>query len=519
MNFLRTYWPALIITLTALIIGISVYQDYGLSFDEESQRGIGNIFYEYANGRYPGFDDFELKDHGPGFEWPLMLVENLGNINDYRDIFLMRHLFTFIVFVLCMFSGYVLVYSLFKNKWIASIALIALLFHPRMFAHAFFNPKDIPAMSMFLLTLAISRWAFEKKKLLPFLILGIVCGYSTCVRLMNIVIFFPFALFFLADMIQAARNKENIWKILSAGGLLFAGFIITLIVTWPALWKDTIHSFYDVYKSYAFFDKWNYDVLFEGEKIIASDLPWYYISKWMFISTPELWIFLGVIGAIIFVVRFVLRPSCYITNTPQRNLLLAFMCFLLPIIIIIALGSIVYDGWRHMYFIYPPFVIMMAYGLYTLAKKRFKWILYSLCIIQVAMTSAFMIKAHPFQQVYFNNFVSHEEDHLMEQYELDYWGASSLKMLEWIADNDKSYNIVINSNALFPVYENLKFLPEVARSRIRVDGNIDNVNYYVEFFRTYPYKPIEELNPEGKDISIYERRVLGSPIYRIVKLR
>jgi hypothetical protein len=47
-------------------------------------------------------------NHGAGFELLLLLVEKSLKLKDTRDIYLMRHIFTHIFFLLCAFSGYVL---------------------------------------------------------------------------------------------------------------------------------------------------------------------------------------------------------------------------------------------------------------------------------------------------------------------------------------------------------------------------------------------------------------------------
>lgn len=515
-KYLFTHWPAIITTIIAIITGLLIYKDYGLSWDEESQRWIGLIFHDYAKGQYPDFQNFDLKDHGPGFEWILIFIEKAFKITNFRDIFLMRHLVTYIIFVLCMFSGYVLAYSLFKNRWIALFVLTALLFNPRLFAHSFFNPKDIPGMSMFLLSIATARWAFAKNKILPYLILGLICGYSACVRLMNIVVLIPFALFFIMDIIEAFRQKGNPFRVIIFGVVLVSGFAFTLIVSWPALWENPLTGFAHVYNSYKHFN-WPGYMLFNKVSLFSFDLPWSYIPTWMFLTIPEMWLLLAIIGMVLFAANFTYAPFKYLYNSTARNYLLAFICFLLPLVIIIKLNSVLYDGWRHMYFIYPPFIILAAYGLNELLKNRPKWILWSLCALQMLLVGRFIIKSHPYQQVYFNSFIGDWDNNIMHHYELDYWGASVKQAYEWIAEHDDRDVIVTNNNEwIFPIVTNYNFLPENIKQRFSLSFDKNEWDYVIEVFRTKPYNLPNDEFPDAE--IVYEARVLGSPIYRIVKI-
>ncbi|MCB9065933.1 MAG: glycosyltransferase family 39 protein [Chitinophagales bacterium] len=515
-NTLKTHWLGTLVLITAIVIGTQIYPDYGISYDEPSQRLIGQTTYDYATGHYKDFDKFAEKDHGTGFEWILMSLEKSLNITEYRDIYLMRHLVTHLFFLLCMFSGYVLVYRLFKSKWLATLAYIALVFQPRLFAHSFFNPKDIPATSVFLLTLLAAAYAFQKKKTLPFLILGLLIGYGACIRLTNLVILIPIALFFLIDLISTIRSKTETKHIFLNGSVLFASLCVSMYVTWPTLWGDPINNFIDMYRSNANF-RWVDQMKFDGKLVLSTELPWYYIPKWFAISTPELWLLTGGVGILIFIIRFVKSPNKYLGNALERNILLSLICFVLPVVVIISLKSVLYDGWRHMYFIYPPFIILSMYGLNELLKRRFRLVVVGLCVLQLALIAGFMIKYHPFQQVYFNTYVSHDEDYLMEHYELDYWASCHYNALIWAAENIDEHPILINRNNA-SLIENMKFVPQKVRSRFTESRDLNEIKYYIQFYRTYPYTFPDNPEMPGGQI-IHEKRVLGSPIYRIVKLR
>jgi len=515
--YFREYWPGLLILTFSLFIGFMVYQDYGMSMDEDSQRMTAFAAYDYAKGTNPDYLNWELKDHGPGFEWVLMGVEKTLNITKFRDIYLTRHLVTYLFFIFCMFSGYVLVYKIFNNKLLASLALVALIFHPRLFAHGFFNPKDIPAMSAFMLSLAAARWAFVKQKWWPFFLLGLICGFGSSIRLMNMVIAAPVGIFLLLDLIRSVKEGKNILPTIGNMAALFSGFCLLLYTSWPALWIDPVASFIEVYESLSNF-KWIDYVWFQGSKILSTNLPWDYIPTWFFITTPEVWILLGLAGMILLVANYIFTPKPFLDNTPERNVVLAFICFFLSIITVIKLDAVLYDGWRHMYFIYPCFVVLMAYGINELTKYRSKKIIWAICLLQLIYLGRFFIMAHPFQHVYFNHFISHEDQYLRRHYEMDYWGTSTKDALEWLTQNTGKEKIWVNLDHWeASVRLNTQFISKDLSERFETTPNLDEMDYRIEFFRVDSFR---YPNKERPDLQVVrEIEVLNSPIYRIVKMR
>lgn len=511
------WWPALLVLVFSLSIGIGIYGDYGISIDEESQRDIGVQTFQYAAGNNPGFTSFELRDHGPGFEWPLMLIEHLLGLESYRDIFLARHLAGYIFFVLSMLAGYWLVHRIFGSKALATLALLMLIYHPRMFAHSFFNPKDVPAMGMYLLSIAAAYRAFTAHRAMPWLILGVICGYSTCVRLMNAIVLAPFLFFFILNIVQSDNKKAAFINELRNGLILITGFSVMLYISWPTLWENPVQSFMEVYNSYSKFN-WEADVLFAGQLMRSTNLPWSYIPTWFFITMPELWLILGIIGIIIITARIIDKSTTNLEDAKARIIMLAYISFLLPILLTLALNPVLYDEWRHFFFIYPAFVILAIFALNELLQRRNKILLWGLCLAQLVLIGRFMIKYHPFQQVYFNSTVSHEENYLLHHYELDYWGTSNKHALEWLAKHTTADTIRINRDKWqWSVMFTLPFLPDSTRKRFKTEDQLKDVEYYIQFFRTYPYiMPNEEF--PGATI-IHEEKVLNSPIYRIVKLR
>src|SRR6185503_8756836 len=139
-----TYFPGILLLLVAIVIGLCTYQYYCISWDEPIQRGIDNVSYNYAFHGDQSLKTYIDRDLGTGFELPLIFIEKTLKLTDSRDIYLMRHLVTHLLFLVSVFCGYILSLRLFKNQAIAILGFILLAFTPRIYAHSFFNTKDIP---------------------------------------------------------------------------------------------------------------------------------------------------------------------------------------------------------------------------------------------------------------------------------------------------------------------------------------------------------------------------------------
>ena len=47
-TLLKTYAPGLILFVISLVIGMMVYKDYGVAWDDPIQRDLGLVSYNYA---------------------------------------------------------------------------------------------------------------------------------------------------------------------------------------------------------------------------------------------------------------------------------------------------------------------------------------------------------------------------------------------------------------------------------------------------------------------------------------
>lgn len=463
----------------ALFVAMFTYDDYGLTWDEPIQRQTGIISYDYAFSGDTTLLTWKDKDYGVAFELPLILLENAFNLEDSRDIFLMRHFVTHCFFLIGCYFLFLLIDHLYRNKLLATVGFFLLLLHPRIYAHSFFNTKDIPFLAMYIICFYYFVKAFDKRTLWSFVILGICAGLLINLRIMGILLLLGVLLILIVDIFRTIEKRKQLQLIIA---FLISSLLI-LYITWPFLWNDPVNNFITAFTNMSKF-RWDGVVLFNGEFMASTALSWYYMPEWFSITTPIIYLLLGVFGIFLIIFQFIKKPLSFLPNSLERSNLLFLGYFLAPIIAVIVLHSVLYDGWRQMFFVYPPFVLICIYGLSKMKEISIKTYKISgiLLVLGFSFTGWNMIKNAPFQNTYFNEvFLFSSDEFLRKNYEMDYWGASYKQSLEYILKVDSSPKIYISVEN-YPGTINLDILPPQDRKRFEI-APIENANYFITNYR------------------------------------
>ncbi len=489
---------ALVFFICFFITGCFIFSDYGISWDENIQRlQIGALNYQYIKtGDNTALVANFHKYYGPSFEIILFAAEDIFKVTDLHNVFLIRHGITFLAFFCAAVCFYLMCVKLFKSHKTALLASIILVLSPRIFADSFYNCKDL-AMLCFCIISSYTMFVFiEKQTILTAFFHGLACGFMLDIRIMGIVI--PVATIYLF-----VAQKEK--KLLPLFVYLFYTLLF-IVIFWPILWHDPIHNFIEAFKQMSNYQVMGSTNLFMGEWVPAANLPWYYVPVWIGLTTPIVYCVLFLIG-LFFVSKNILTDF---KNTFQIQSIL-FLCFA-PVMAVIVLNSTLYDGWRHVFFIYPYFVIIAVYGFVQLIKaikdvKTTQVISYS-TITSIALVMIVMIKDHPFQNVYFNVLAG---DNINKRFEMDYWGLSYKQGLEYILANDKSEHINISAQNS-PGFLNFNSIPEQERKRLIWNNDINYSDYFLSNFRNHT----EEYN---FGTVVFQSNVGNEKIMEVRKLR
>ena len=520
-----------------LCVGLWVFKDFGISWDEGRNRQNGAISTWYVKDntyRLLGWQSqdrgenallkYRDKDYGVFVELPLYVLEKLLNLNDARDVYFMRHLCTFILFWLSVIVFFFLVQYRYQDWRVGLYGCLFLILSPRIFAHSFYNSKDLGFLAVFIMSMyTLMRFLGDKSygtaffhamssaALISTRILGVLIP---CVTILCI------TLGLLRTGEPGEKKKKTLLYLLMYVVLMFA----FTIIFWPYLWDNPIHNFIEAFKNMSKF-RWSGNVLYFGRFIRASDLPWHYIPMWFVLTTPLIFVMWFCFG-IVSIVRCVARYGVAIVDNKEDLQDVVFLSlFLLPILSVMALGSVLYDGWRHLFFIYPPFVMVSVRGFRSIidatkgkrGKTRFKDIY---VVSMFALISGFFFAAyhitqyHPYQNVYFNVLGGTS---ISKKFELDYWGLSYRQGFEYILENDTDKLINVSS-ANFPGYLNMTILKREDRERLR-HVDLREAKYYLSNYRGFREYNKSRRKEYPYRYELWSLKVGGEKIMGVYKLR
>ncbi len=429
---------ALVALAAFALAGIAVLDDYGVQADEKWQRFLGQAAIDYALGDGGALPVSPDRYYGVAFEAPLVLVERLLGLTDSRAVYLSRHLLTHLFFLTGGYFCYLLAYRLFGDRRLALFALLLFLLHPRLYAHSFFNSKDIPFLAMFMIGLYLVQRAFGRDTVAAFALCGVGVGVLVNLRVMGVMLFVAVAALRALDLAQARGRAERRRALGTAAAFVLAAAGALYAVS-PYLWLDP----FAIVEAFATFARHPTHVptLFQGEWVRWPSIPPHYLPTWMVITTPPATLLLSLIGAAAVIRRGGACPGSVLRNTGVRFELLLLACLALPPAAVVALNSNIYQGWRHLYFLYAPLCLLAVYGLRALlGAARRPWLMRrawlmggaylrrGLCVLAAAALAGMatdIVRLHPHQHAYFNFLVDRRTpERLSTQYQILYWGTS-----------------------------------------------------------------------------------------------
>ena len=528
LNLNKNLFTLIFFTLF-FILGISVFSHYGISIDEDNTRinGLASLKYifeifspELINNSEK-FDDIpslhEFKEQGIGaiFDLPLAYIEYFFHVEDSRNYYLLRHLFTFMIFFISVFFFFLIIKKRYNSNFIGMLGTLFLILSPRIFADSFYNNKDIVFLSLFIICLYYSLIFLDKPTIKNTIIFSLTSALCIDIRILGIILPLIIIVFYFLKNTNFSKNKVYILKPVLIFFIL-TPFFITLF--WPYLWENPLENFISVFKSLSSFDEFVYNFYF-GNYILAQNIPWHYPLVWMVISIPILYIFLFGIGFFSISYEFY-KNLLKIEHDGKNNFwkdnkelldLIFYFIFLIPLLVVILLNSTLYDGWRHLYFLYPSFLLISVSGLYKMKVSFFKKklnIFYILIILLNTPTVFWMFKNHPYQYVYFNALAGKEFN---TNFEMDYWGLTNTKALEYIAKNEKEI-VSVSSVSTTDLRLSKKFLIKKYRDKLKIASELNEAKYIINNYRNWLGKNIEV--PANYEI-LYEIKIDEIPINTI----
>ena len=536
MNIQKHFLSKNFFILSIFILGIVFfYNDYGVDFDEYAYKNNSLIVYNLVkdyliHNKINELEFFEQINSNTGkitnvFYFIVFIIRDLIKNFVTIEIYKLANLLNYIFFCIGLFFFFKTIKKRFENRLYAYLGLIVLLASPRIFSESFYNNRDIFFLSLNLILLYFSQNLFLKNNYKDIFLFSIILGLCLNVRFFSMVsLFFCLIIYFL-EYFQKIKTSQLILRLL----LISILPIVFLILTTPYLWENFFETFGKFYfKDISDSGDVRITNIFLGNLYPSTFSPWYYYIVWIFFTTPFVFILLsslGILYKIIFFLHKIFNLDLNKNIWSDKKQLFDFYILITLVFFLFFVSEFSpskFDGWRHIYFLYPFIILNIFFILEWLKKKIFY---FNTIILILFITSSINLywtfKNKPYGFVYFNFF---EKKLKQNSFDYDYWGVTNHKLIQFIIndlDNNSKESVTIGTisfNNLLPHYY---ILSEDQKKRIKIVDQTEKPEYLIDNFRI-PYKLNNYSNK--KDIlqfykNIFEINVDGNIIAILYKIR
>jgi len=437
----RPSWDrlAFALFLCVAVLVLLTFQDYGVTWDEDSHSWYGVFVLDYY---LSGFTDLrslhwlDLFNYGAAFDAVAAALNKVSPFGTYET----RHLLNALVGVVGLVGTWKLGRALGGPRT-GFIAALFLALTPNYYGQMFNNPKDIPfavgaIWSIYYLIrilpeLPRPRWTLVLK-------FGIACGLTLGVRVGGLLLLaylgLALGLFALWRGIETRRAPVLIgtgfaclWRV-----FLPATFVAypVMLVFWPWAQKAPIMHPLAALATFSH-ETFPFRTLFAGHYFPATDLPWTYLPVHILLALPELVLVLLAAAPVVALAalrRDVGKPKAERAGAAAvlSRFMLAF-AILFPVVYAVAIKAVLFDGMRHFIFVLPLIATAAALvaetGLNRLGAPSARRIALSALAVYGMAQIAIMARLHPDEYVYYNAFIGGTEG-AQGLFKLDYWANS-----------------------------------------------------------------------------------------------
>lgn len=450
--------------------------DYGLSMDEGPLFAFAQEVWRYLfqGGAYPQTADWKF--HSPVYHMLFIVVMKMFPPASDLGLVTQRHVISFLTFCVGWWSTLFLARRVSGSWWWALLAAVWMALSPRIFAHAFYNPKDMPTLSFFALSMVLLVRSLERPTAVRILLFALAAAFTVSMR--------PFGLLLPAFAVLAAlphaatRHREQRRRWIMIAVAYVVSVLLLTIVVWPRLWTQSFGHLAEAFlKNVSRGDEgWYF-----GEH--RSQFPWHYLFVWIGITTPVAYTLLFLCGYGVTLAAVLRRPLDMLRTAPVAAMSLLWVT--LPILGKLSGRIGLFDEWRHVLFLYPAVLLLALIGaqwLWGRLPAVPRMLAAVLVCTGMASTALWMVRNHPLEYLYFSVPPSWVRGNV----EMDYWGLSYREGLQWIAAHDDRPHIAVYLRDHVGVAA-VQHLDPVLRARISAVNSADRADYIVDTLRWTHY--------------------------------
>ena len=163
----------------------------------------------------------------------------------------------------------------------------------------------------------------------------------------------------------------------------------------------------------------------------------------------------------------------------------------------------------------PIIIYFFSYAIYSFLSYEYKLLknlIYFLVLIGLSQNSYWLIKNHPYGNVYFNELIKDENK---KNFELDYWGLSNFNSISTILDQDNSDKIEIGTLSFTSLPTTKLIFDKEEFSRIEILSHEDKPKYLIDNMNNNFKKNLNVL----EDYELYAKIKVDSLIINSIYLK
>ena len=446
-----------------VLIGLFTAGDYGLPCDEPAEQVIlRENLHEYATRFLGGqsdavryYQDMGIdrisqsieRDHGQSayYLFTPLLARYAAQPDTLTTLW---HGYTWLLFTLGAWALYALCRHTGLSRAMSCLGVLLYAGCPRFFAEGHYNNKDMALLSLCLTVLWLGARFLKQPGFLRGLCFSFVGAMATNTKIVGA---FPWALMGLAAIVLLTARRAWSGRMALVAAVTVLGYLAFYALLTPALLADPAGYIAYLWQNATGFTRWTGVVIFRGARYepAVSPLPHSYLPYLMLCTLPLFVTAFCAIGQLSAV-----RKLCqHDASKDERALTLAAatLVWLVPLAFAVIRQPVLYNGWRHFYFIFAGLAPLCAHGLNALwqfMKKRGKWPRRLTAVLVGAifcLNAAGIVLNHPCQYAYYNPLVRANAETDME---LDYWDVSTVNAMKQLIAADRNAQLPLTLGAL-----------------------------------------------------------------------
>ncbi|MBE5801948.1 MAG: hypothetical protein E7319_06640 [Clostridiales bacterium] len=486
--------------LFVLLVGMLTVDDYGNGWDDLGEMNIlrmalkeyavlipANTSYSDALERMehiPRISESDERDHGICMYYPLFWAVTNDALSLRQQTVIWR-LYTWAIFVLGLWALYAIGLHLGFSRLLCCVGVVIMLCSPRFFAEGHYNNKDIALMTAVLVLFWQAVRLMEKPDWKRGLGFVVAAGFCAGTRVIGIAYCCLFGLMVILHL--RATSQLNRRSILLGVMVLMGSFLMYAFLT-PSFLADPPEFLAYCLRNAVGFSRWGNSTLFVGRMYHGPSThpPRIYLPVMIVVTTP-LWILLLLAtGVILLLKRFAVYPKIVLENRSFLVALTALLAWVCPALACFVARPLLYNGWRHMYFLYGPMVLCAMRGLAQLweackTRRNRQRVLAAALSGCMLFTGVGIAVNHPYQYGYFNLLVPVENRASL--FDMDWWNLSCMDAINELLESTQGevYITASDGSSMSGLESAKRYLEEdrlvVVQDREQAQYVLSNLSY------------------------------------------